>query len=814
MKQGPLEMETCRDVVVPALMDAGWTADQIVEQYPLQNPESEHAVRQAKGQLRVADFVLEVEGVPVAVLEAKRSYAAAANGMGQAIDYARRLDVPFALASNGHDVLLHDRNAGAERAVDRYPTPDELWGAFVERRALTARAVTTARVGFDRSLRTHGGREVKEPRYYQRVAVQRAIEAIDAGRTRVLLLMATGTGKTFTALQLVHKMREAARKLDEGRTYRVLYLADRDILVADPMRDFAEAFGQEAVVRLSKHRVTRSRALYFATYQGIDGEAAVDDAETAPTAVFESLPRDFFSLVIVDECNRGSAAQDSRWRAVLEHFDAAVQVGLTATPKRDTNIDTYEYFGEPIFEYSLRQGIEDGYLAPYRVRRVVLDVDAYGWEAEPGLLDAFGREVPEGAYTTRDFERSLSLPDRTAVMAGYLVDLLHENPGARAIVFCVSGDHAYAMKRALLNADPEATREDPEWAVRIVADEPDRERFLEVMTDPTRDSPRVATTMRLLSTGVDLEDLRFVVLCRTVGSMVEFKQIVGRGTRRYPPKGKQYFEVIDFTGASAKFHDPEFDGPLPAPRIERLVPGGTVVEDAGDGPTGDRDPTMLEVAEDPAEFTLEPGGELGADEDGTGQPRPRILTIDGEQVHLLGESLRIIDPSTGRLVTMEYRSYVGRRVRALFPTSADLRAAWADPRRRLALLSDLDHVGLEVDVLAQQLSLVDVDPFDLLATVAWDLAPRTRRERAERVRAAHSDALDALTGAAREVIEVLLDRYAERGVGELTPAALQVPPLAARGTPIELVQAFGGPDAWRTWLADLQHWIYEDSTAA
>lgn len=811
MTPGPLESETCRDIVLPALADAGWDEEQIVEQYPLQNPDSEHAVRHARGSLRVADYVLEVDGVPVAVIEAKRLYSSAADGMGQAIDYARRLDVPFAFASNGRTILLHDRHAGTETSINAFPTPEDLWRAFAEHRSLTPRAEVTARVRYDRTLRTHGGRDVKEPRYYQRVAIQRALEAIDAGRTRLLLLMATGTGKTFTALQLVHKLRQAARQLDDGGTYRVLYLADRDVLVTDPMADSAEAFGREAVVRISKHRVTRTKDLYFATYQGIDGEATSDEPEAPPASVFESLPRDFFSLVVVDECHRGSAAQDSRWRAVLEHFDAAVQIGLTATPKRDTNIDTYEYFGAPVFEYTLRQGIEDGYLAPYRVRRVLLDVDAFGWEAEPGQLDALGREVPQGTYTTREFERVLSLPDRTRAMAEYLVGLLHDNPGARAIVFCASGDHAYAMKQALLNADPDATRQDPEWAVRIVADEPDRARFLELMTDPTRDSPRVATTMRLLSTGVDLEDLRFVVLSRPVGSMVEFKQIVGRGTRLYPPKGKQYFEVIDFTGASSNFHDPEFDGPLPAPRRERVVPGAVVVDDEGEEVTGEV-PGVLSVASPDPGFVIEPGGTIesgGAD----GYAQRQILTIEGERIELLGESLRIVDPATGHLVTVEYRSYARRRVRQLFPTSSEMREVWVDPLRRAALLTELDHAGLDLQTLAGQLGLVDVDDFDLLATVAWDIPPRTRRERANRVRLAHGEALDALTGAAREVIEVLLDRYAERGVGEVTPAALQVPPLTDSGTPVELVDAFGGPEAWRAWLANVRTWIYEDSSA-
>ena len=811
MVGGPVESETCADVIVPALAEAGWQVDQISEQYPLQNPASEHAVRHSKGRLRIADFVLEVDGVPVAVVEAKRFYGSAADGMGQAIDYARRLDVPFAFATNGRQILLHDCLTGTERPVVRFPGPVEMWNAFAGGRGLSGRAAVTSRVGYNRSLRSHGGREVREPRYYQRVAVQRVVEGIDAGRTRLLLLMATGTGKTFTALQLVHKLRRASRDLDGGQTYRVLYLADRDVLVTDPMRHFAEAFGGQALARLSKHETTRSRDLYFATYQGIDGAAAVEGTEdAAPMSVFESLPRDFFSLVIVDECHRGSAAQDSQWRAVLEHFDGAVQVGLTATPKRDTNIDTYEYFGEPVYEYSLRQGIEDGYLAPYRVRRVVLDIDAFGWEAGPGTVDAFDRDVPEGVYTTPDFERRISFPDRTEAMARHLAGLLRDYPDERAIVFCVSAEHAYAMKQALLNADPDKTRRDPEWAVRIVGTEPDRGRLLESMMDPTRTSPQVATTMQLLSTGVDLEDLRLVVLCRPVGSMVEFKQIVGRGTRLYPPKGKQYFEVVDYTGASAKFRDPLFDGPLPAPRLERVTAAGQViVDDPGDDPLGEGDADVA-VAEPDAPFEVEAGGDVGPFEGGP--PPARLLTIEGEQIRLLGQRLQIINPETGRLETMEYRSYAGATVRTIFPTSAELRTAWSDRGERSDLLVRLDHAGVDLDLLARHVHLEDADPFDVLAAVAWDLEPRTRRERADQVRVAHGARIDRLSAAARSVVDVLLERYAVHGVGELTLAALQVPPLTEQGTPVELVAHFGGPDGLRSWITDLQVWLFEDSS--
>ena len=825
MNGGPSEAETCRTEILPLLAAAGWQPEQILEQYRLQNPESEHARRVARGNLRIADFVLAVDGVPVAVLEAKKSHALAADGVGQAIDYAVRLDVPFAFASNGREHLLHDRISGTENAIRSFPSPTEAWDAFTQGHALSERAAATIRVGDNRSLRAHGGSVVKELRHYQRVAVQRAIAAIGRGDRRVLLLMATGTGKTFTALQLVHKLREASKQLDGGRSYRVLYLADRDFLVSSPMSDFTEAFGQEAVVRLSKHSITRSRAFYFATYQGVDGDAAVDDLDASgdPSPVFRALRPDFFDLVVVDECHRGSAAESSKWRAVLEHFSGAVQVGLTATPKRDTNIDTYNYFGEPVFEYSLGQGIEDGYLAPYRVRRVVLDLDAFGWEADSNSRDVDGRPVPEGTYTTKDFERRLSVPDRTEAMARYLVNLLHERPTSRAVVFCVNARHAYEMKQALLNADPHATQEDPEWAVRIVGTERDRVRFLELLQDATRTNPRVATTARLLSTGVDIEDLDLVVLCRPVGSMVEFKQIVGRGTRLYPPKNKQYFEVVDFVGASRQFTDPTFDGPLPAPRVETVRPDGSVeIEETGEDPVGpSSDTTDLLTVEEPepsfhliAGGTFDPVNHHGGDELSEHVLPSQILTIRGLTVALLGERLQIIDAATGRLTTTTYRSYVGERVLELVPSADDFRQAWTNPSQRVDLLRQLDYLNVDLEMLARDLNLEDSDPFDVLASAAWDLEPRTRRERSAGVRERHAGEIDRLGRLAREVIDVLLERYAEGGVTEISTAALEVPPLAERGTRLELASGFGGPEALVSWLGSLQEWLYEDSRAA
>lgn len=814
MRAGRTERDTCRDLVLPALGAAGWRDEQVVEQYRLQNPEAVHAMRDLDGELRVADYVLEiVPGLPVAVVEAKREYQSPAEGIQQALDYAARLDVPFAFSTNGHRFVLHDLNAGTEREVESFPTPEEMWADYLAATGTDRETGTALTIAFDRTLRTHGGASFKVPRYYQRTAVHRVLRAIHSGRGRVLLLMATGTGKTFTALQLVHKLREYARLVDPDRPYRVLYLADRDFLVEVPQSEFEQVFGG-AVTRLSSRNAPLSRELYFATYQALDTAHSDDDEsdEGVPASFFESMPSEFFDLVIVDECHRGSASPSSSWRGILDHFSSAVQVGLTATPKRDANIDTYDYFGEPVFEYSLRQGIEDGYLAPYRVRRVVLDIDAHGWSPTAGQRDRFGREIPEGLYTSREFERVLSVLERTEVVARHLVAVLASSPGARAIVFCVDAEHAQQMRQSLIDADPDRSRRQPGWVARIVGSEPERKRLISEFTDPDRDLPAVATTARLLSTGVDVEDLKYVVLFRPVGSMVEFKQIVGRGTRLYPDKGKFDFEVIDYVGAAAKFDDPEFDGPPMAPvRRERVMADGvTVVEEAGDDrPDDDEGDGSFVVREPIPDFAVTDGPDADAAVPGAG----RKLYVDGVSVQRIGETFRILDPSTGSLTTVEYGEYVGDQVRKLFPGPESLRARWRQLTSRSEVERELERRGIRLAELLGFTGLIGADPFDVLLRAAWDVPPVSRRERAERVRVAHAAKLDEYSEAARSVLEVLLDRYAELGIGEVdSQQALRVPPLSELGTPVEIASEFGGAREYRQALDELQEWIFESSS--
>jgi type I restriction enzyme R subunit len=796
------EADTCRDLIVPMLRSAGWTDELIREQYPLRADRvlSAGITSRRLGDGR-ADYVLEATpGLPVAVLEAKREYKIAADGLQQAIRYAQQLDVPIAYASNGRQIIERNLRTGTERFVESAGTPAELWAEWVAFQGLNDETAELPRQSFNRNRTSITG-EVITPRWYQTVAVHRVLRALATEQRRILLLMATGTGKTFTAMQIVEKLRSYHRLRHPDRNYRVLYLADRDWLLSQPMaKDFAPAFGGEPLHRV-RGGANLSRELYFATYQALSG---ADDTE----ALFHDYPPNFFDLVIVDECHRGSASQDSTWRRVLDHFASAAQLGLTATPKRDATTDSYTYFGNPVFAYSLRDGIEDGYLAPYRVRRVVLSPDADGWVPTPGERDRLGRDIPDGIYSTRDFERVVSLLMRTRVAARHLSRLLPSTKNARTMVFCVDSQHAEDMRAALAAENPDRMASDPEWVVRIVGDEPERERLLERFTDPESSSPTVATTSKLLSTGIDVEDLAYVVLFRPVGSMVEFKQIIGRGTRLYPENGKTSFEIIDYVGATQKFDDPDFDG-YPAAIIEQVIDeDGEPIE-----PAHDVDSSADSSASGPASPSA-----LGYDhgvEGGTSKPTSDVLPysrklyVDDGDFGVTAEATYMPDTSTGNLHLTEYGEYVRDQVRSIAASPGDLASRWTLRPGREAILAELDRYGVRLADLDQNENASGRDVLDVLIQLAWNQPAPTRAERARRVRIEHREDIARGSVLAQNVLGCLLDRYANYGVDDITSGAvLQVEPFTAMGSPIAIAREFGGADGWHAQLDELQRWLY------
>lgn len=782
--KGPLESDTCRDYVVPRLHAAGWTEDQIVQQHPVTHGRIiPTGRRHRRDRPLFADYLLQIEpGFPVGVVEAKRAYKLPSDGLQQGMRYAQLLDLPLVYSTNGKGIVEHDFDTGRESDIDEFPSPDAAWRRYRAWKGIDDEQAGTLLLPFSRALRNPDG-AVKEPWYYQAVAIERALEAILRGDKRVLLTMATGTGKTFVALQTVWKLWSSTWR--GGRKPRILYLADRNILVDQPIdREFRPVFG-DAVWKVRAEAKT-GRDIYFALYQAL--------ADTGDAAgIFRDYPPDYFDFIVVDECHRGSASDQSSWRGILEHFEPATQLGMTATPLRSDNVDTYRYFGNPVYEYSLKEGIDDGFLAPYRVRRVRLSPDAYGWRPEQGQLDLFGRDIPDDLYETKDFERVVSLLTRTQAAARHLTEYLKRTDRmAKTIVFCVDAEHALQMRQALNNENADLARQHPDYVVRIVAVEGDvGAEHLGRFADPECSTPVIATTSKLLSTGVDLPTVQNIVLFKPIGSIVEFKQIIGRGTRLYPDEDKLSFEIIDYADATRLFEDPEFDGPPEFVVEEEVDERGELVEPP-------------EVHE-PEPVYEEDGG---ADPEDVEERAERKLYVEDATVYVVAEGFYLPDPDSGRLRLVEYGEYVAGEIRRLFASVSDLRAAWRTQDGRDEVVGALRARGVAFEEIADRLGMPDADPFDLLVHVAWSAPVTSRRDRARRVRREQAAFFESFRPEAREVLDALLAKYSESGPSELTLDVLRVPPLSDLGTPVEIADRFGGGTELHQAVDRLQNMLY------
>lgn len=782
------EADTCRIYIVPKLHIAGWDDDYISEQLVLTPgrivPLGEKQHFRQDG-IR-ADYVLFIrKNIPIAVVEAKAEYKLPGDGLQQAMQYAEMLGVKFAFSSNGKGIVEHDYTTGQERDILQFPGSEELWarqcgewGLLEEQDAKDALTAYFEEVGG------------KTPRYYQQVAINRAVAAILRSQQRILLTMATGTGKTFVAFQIVWRLWRA------GRKKRILYLADRNILI-DQAKDLTFSPMGEALHKI-KGRAVKSREVYFALYQALDNPGT-------GVQLYKQYPKDFFDLIIVDECHRGSAREESSWRGILEYFHPAQQVGMTATPKRNDNIDTYEYFGEPIYTYSLKQGIEDGFLAPYRVYRVIPDVDAQGLQIDPGVLDRFGREIPPGLYGTKEFERLVSLLNRTEVVAKHLTDTMKRTGRYdKTIVFCVDQEHALDMRKALKNLNSDLVKIDPDYVERVVSDEGKFGRsHLDDFQDPETDTPVILTTSQMLTTGVDAPTCRNIVLFKPIGSMTDFKQIIGRGTRVLEDHGKYWFTIIDYVGATQLFYDPAFDGDPVRVTKTKLNKEGEVVE------TQDSEDGTLKPEAEPA-----PGEIPGILEitDRQGSELPRKYYLDGVTVYIIGEQAYELDPQGNVLRTVQFTNYVAENVRQLNLNAEHLQQIWPLPEQRAEILDELRARGIDPQHLAQVTHHPEADALDLLLHVAYNAPLVSRQERAEKLRQKKQNFLNKFTPAAREILTILLQKYADFGIGEwenLT-AVLSVPPFSEMGTPLEITERFGGPSKMRQAINQMQQLLYED----
>ena len=791
------EADTCREFVTPKLVTAGWgTSESVIgEQHSFTNGRIIVAGGKVRrGKQRRADYLLYYRrDMPLAVVEAKEVGLPAETGVQQAREYAEMLGLKFAYATNGHRIIEIDYVAGTEREVDRYASPQELWQRLTQSTPIAESATAHLLEPFNLV-------SGKVPRYYQRIAIQRVIEAILLGQTRILATLATGTGKTCVAFQVCWKLWNSRwNRTGEYRRPKILFLADRNILVDDPMAKMFAPFG-DARHKIAGGDVSQSRDMYFGIYQALS---------TSTEDVFRKYRPDFFDLIIIDECHRGSSRDESSWRAVLDYFEPAVKFGMTATPLREESRDSYEYFGNPVYTYSLRQGIEDGFLAPYRVHRVITTVDAVGWRPSKDELDRFGREVPDDEYQTKDFERVVALRARTRAMARHLSDFLKGTGRfAKTLIFCVDQEHAAEMRQELVNLNSDLVKQYPDYVCRVTADEGAIGlTHLSHFQDVDKPVPVILTTSQLLTTGVDAEMVKNVVLARVVGSKSEFKQIVGRGTRLKVDYGKEYFNIIDFTGTATRhFADPDFDGD-PA-RLEEVT-----VDEAGEVV----DTTIVEVpgvAEPEAEYVAQPEP-LGPGEAEilTDPPaEPRKYYIDGGEVEIIGHLVYDLDTDGKKLQVVRYTEYSGRAVRSMYPTRDALRSAWADPDTRADLLRELTERGISFEELAASSDQPDADPFDLLCHLAWNAPLLTRRQRAEAARRRAQDLFGQYGDTAREILALLLERYVERGILQFSTLSelMKVQPFDRYGSPAEIAtRHFGGVRGMKDAVSRLQSALYQ-----
>ncbi|MEK7442618.1 MAG: DEAD/DEAH box helicase family protein [Chloroflexota bacterium] len=782
------EADTCRTYVVPKLYAAGWTDEQIREQVAFTDgriiPAGRGHTRQ-KGKR--ADYILRYRhDLPIAVVEAKDEYRSPGDGLQQAMEYAEILSLRFAYSTNGRGIVEHDYLTGRETVLNSFPTPDDLWQRLnAEMGLATPKDTQDALAPFHHEV---GG---KTPRYYQEIAINRAVQAVIRGQKRILLTMATGTGKTFVSFQIVWKLWKTRRKT------KILFLADRNVLV-DQAKDRTFTPLGDAVAKI-QGRAVKSREVYFAIYQ------AIADHQDAP-GLYRQYPRDFFDLIIVDECHRGSANEEGSWRQILEYFESAAQIGMTATPKRTDNADTYTYFGDPIYTYSLKSGIEDGFLAPYRVQRVIPSVDATGWRPTPGELDRFGKEIPDGMYGTKDFERLISLLSRTRAVAKHLTQYLRSTDRmAKTIVFCVDQEHADDMRLALAQENADLMKQYPHYVARVVSDEGKIGRgHLDDFQDPEKATPVILTTSQMLTTGIDAPTVKNVVLFKPINSMTDFKQIIGRGTRVREDLNKLWFTIIDYTGATQLFADPTFDGePEAPPKIEKINEEGEVIEtEVMDTVTPPPDAEAADSPSPVAQLNLDPM-----------LKERRKYYVDGAEVWIMGEQAYELDPQGHVLRTVQYTDYTRDNVRRIVPSAEHLKQSWPISERRAEILEALQQRGVDLDALAEVTQQPTADPLDLLLHVAFNAPLHTRRERAQQLKSKRQNFFNTFTPAAREVLEVLLQKYADHGLNQLLNwnEVLHIPPLSEKGTTLEIAALFGGAKQMREAVEKMQALLYTDS---
>ena len=767
------EADICTKFITPAIEACGWDSKTQFRQevYFTAGRITVRGQRAERAEGKKADYILYLQpNLPIAVIEAKDNNHSVGAGLKQALDYSEILDIPFVFSSNGDGFIEHDRTGQSkeiekEIGLTEFPTPDELWARYKKWKKITEKdePVITQEYHADPT-------STKKPRYYQQIAINRSVEAIAKGQNRILLVMATGTGKTYVASQIIYRLWKAKAKR------RILYLADRNILIDQAMNNDFKPF-KKIMTKVANRKVDKSYELYMALYQGVSG---TEDWKN----IYKQFSKDFFDLVVVDECHRGSAAVDSAWREILEYFSSATQIGMTATPKETKKVSNIDYFGVPLYTYSLKQGIEDGFLAPYKVIRISLDKDVEGWRPYLGQKDTKGYEVPDRVYTSHDFDRDMVIDERTKVVARKVAEFLKADPYAKTIIFCVDIEHAERMRRAMVNECRDQVLENQRYVVRITGDDEFGKRELDNFIDPASRYPVIATTSKLLNTGVDVQTCKLIVLDSNIQSMTEFKQIIGRGSRLRTDYDKYYFTIMDFRQVTNLFADPDFDGE-PVQIIEHKVEQEIQPLPAGQKP----------LRQGQSQVYLNE----------TGEDKPRKYYVKNVSVSVLNERVQYYDKD-GKLITESLKDFTRKNLKHQFRSLDDFLNKWNSDEKKSAVIRELESQGILLNELKMEVGK-DFDEFDLICHVAFDQKPLTRRQRAEKAR---SNKYFAKYGdKARAVINALLDKYADEGIEEVENLkVLKVSPLNQLGTPIEIIDSFGGRPQFNEAMHELERALY------
>ncbi len=777
-KQQLSESDICDLFITPAIKEAGWDQFRQIRREVTLTPgpvivRGNMSSRNKKKSKR-ADYVLQREyGVPIAIVEAKDNTHSVSHGMQQALGYAGILEVPSAFSSNGDGFASHNKipETGAEIEsefpLESFPSPTELWQRYKNFRNIKDNEEELISQPY--YLDTSG----KEPRYYQAEAVNRTIEAVAKGQNRLLLVMATGTGKTFTTFQIIWRLWKAKK------AKRILFLVDRNILADQTLVNDFKPFGS-VMTKIKNRTIDPSYEIHLGLYQALTGPDEEDK-------IYRSVSRDFFDLIVIDECHRGSASEDSAWREILDYFSSSIQIGLTATPKETKYVSNISYFGEPIYTYKLKQGIEDGFLAPYKVVRYHLDKDLIGWTPPPGMTDDLGKDIEERTYNQADMDKTLVLNQRTKLVAKCVMKLLNAtDPYSKTIIFCEDIDHAERMRKAITNAAGQLATNNPKYVMRITGDSPEGKAELDNFIDPESKFPVIATTSELLTTGVDAKTCKLIVLDKTINNMTTFKQIVGRGTRIEEDYGKFFFTVMDFKNATQLFKDPDFDG-------DPIV----IYEPGPDDPP------------DPPH-----DGEDDEDE-GDGEDLPsgsKKIRVSGVEVNILAKTVEYRGED-GKMITESYCDYSRRNIRSEYASLDDFVRKWSTTQKKDAIIKELEDYGIELEKLAEEVGS-DYGDFDLICHIAYDAAPLTRRERADNVR--KRDYFAKYGAKARAVLEALLEKYADEGVITIeSPKVLKLNPFVDMGTPVEIINdVFGGRKKYETAIYELEQQLFDERLTA